>query len=60
MFIGQTGPGKPPDDGEMSQMNHMTPSNTTSEIWRSEAEHSNSLSQRLPIVLNLYRRGTEN
>ena len=49
--IGQTGPGEPPEDGEMIGMTQ----DPKFGPWRSEAEHATSRSRKLPIILTSTR-----
>ena len=52
--IGKTGPGEPPEDGEMNEMT-LSSRHSKFEPWRSEAEHATSRSRRLPTILSFTR-----
>ena len=56
--IGKTGPGEPPEDGEMNEMTVLQTQDSKFEPWRSEAEHATSRSRRLPTILS-FTRGWE-
>ena len=53
--IGKTGPGEPPEDGEMNEMTVLQKQDSKFEPWRSEAEHATSRSRRLPTILSFTR-----
>ena len=48
--IGKTGPGEPPEDGEMNEMTVLQ-----TQDFQSEAEHATSRSRRLPTILSFTR-----
>ena len=51
----KTGPGEPPEDGEMNEMTVLQTQDSKFEPWRSEAEHTTSRSRRLPTILSFTR-----
>ena len=46
--IGLTGPGEPPEDGEMIEMTLLQTQDAKFKPWRSEAEHATSRSRDSP------------